>query len=278
MKHWIRYTLLLVCCGAWRIAIKGFSQEEYRNDCNLQLQEIAMTDFWFFTKEDIEKAYANMRSNCPPMRPDETVPQSAYFFDHLIWIGLKKLEGEAETIWLKSSDDWLKFKELVTKSISITTTQEGTIPSLLQNQYEAIRDRDGVYNASKARYQWIYEWSTWLYAQYLALCDLARGLNFNSEVVKTVAWTKTIALNTKYNSCLEDITRTAVATQQNRIDASTQVVNGQAKSTLQESMNIYSQQKNAEIRDQLQKAQTDYQDISTKAWAGWAMKDCNPGS
>jgi|GEM_PF-4199363 len=146
-KHTI-IVLSIVCLVG---AISVFSQEEYRNDCNLTLQDSMADDFGFFTKDDIQKAYANMRTNCPSMTPDETVPQSPYMFDQLIRIGLQKLRGEAEELGLQSATDGLAFKELVEKSIAAANSQDVTIPSALQEEYNNIRNRNGSYNTSKAK-------------------------------------------------------------------------------------------------------------------------------
>lgn len=133
------------------MAISVFSQEEYRNDCNLTLQETIANDFGFFTKDDIQKAYANMRTNCPSMTPDETIPQSPYLFDQLIWIGLQKLRGEAEQLGLQSTIDGLAFKSLIETSITTANSQEVIIPSALQEEYNKIRNRNGTYDTNKAK-------------------------------------------------------------------------------------------------------------------------------
>ncbi|MFA7284256.1 MAG: hypothetical protein WC004_00340 [Candidatus Absconditabacterales bacterium] len=273
-KHTI-IVLSIVCLVG---AISVFSQEEYRNDCNLTLQDSMADDFGFFTKDDIQKAYANMRTNCPSMTPDETVPQSPYMFDQLIRIGLQKLRGEAEELGLQSATDGLAFKELVEKSIAAANSQDVTIPSALQEEYNNIRNRNGSYNTSKAKNEGIYEGSTGLYVRYLALCDLAWGITFNPSVVNTVAGTKVVAINNRYNTCIEDIEKIIVPAQQNIVNTSTQVVNEQTKVSLQESMNTYSKSELDAIIETTNNAKNNFVDVSKKASAGGAMKNCNPGS
>lgn len=273
-KHTI-IVLSIVCLVG---AISVFSQEEYRNDCNLTLQDSMADDFGFFTKDDIQKAYANMRTNCPSMTPDETVPQSPYMFDQLIRIGLQKLRGEAEELGLQSATDGLAFKELVEKSIAAANSQDVTIPSALQEEYNNIRNRNGSYNTSKAKNEWIYEWSTGLYVRYLALCDLAWWITFNPSVVNTVAGTKVVAINNRYNTCIEDIEKIIVPAQQNIVNTSTQVVNEQTKVSLQESMNTYSKSELDAIIETTNNAKNNFVDVSKKASAWWAMKNCNPWS
>lgn len=260
------------------MAISVFSQEEYRNDCNLTLQETIANDFGFFTKDDIQKAYANMRTNCPSMTPDETIPQSPYLFDQLIWIGLQKLRGEAEQLGLQSTIDGLAFKSLIETSITTANSQEVIIPSTLQEEYNKIRNRNGTYDTNKAKNEWVYEWSTGLYSRYLALCDLSWWITFNPSVVNTVAGTKIVAINNKYNTCIEDIEKIIVPAQQNIINTSTQVINEHTKISLQESMNTYSKNELDTIIDTMNNTKNNFVDVSKKASAWWVMTNCNPWS
>ena len=75
-------------------------------------------------------------------------------------------------------------------------------------------------------------------------------------------------VNTEYNECLEKIRKTIVPAQQNIISTSTQIVNEQTKTALQQSMNTYSQSELNNIIETTTSAKNDFVDVSKKASAG----------
>lgn len=256
-----------------------FGQSQINNDCNLLIHESSSIpqSFWFFTRDDILKSYANLKTNCPPNKADSTVLNSTYLFDHLVDVGLKKLQWKAETIGLTSDPSGLLLQEVYKKSIAASNDDKvNSIPKSLQAEIEALRQSktpySHYYNISKAKSFWIYEWSTGLFAKYNALCDLARGLYFNSQVSIVKGGTTTSIIDQKLINCKNQVT-SYIQSELNMQDATLSSVQTNVSRKIVESINLNTKNSLDEISETIQKASNDTTDILKKI--DQPLQNCN---
>lgn len=279
ISYKIRIILLFIIILVWLFfSYKIFGQEVDNSDCNLTIVEDTKIplDFWFFTREDILKAYANLRANCPPLQYDDNsnYPQTSYFYDQLIWIGKQKLEWEAESIGLKSDPSGLALKDLWKKAWE-SSSQEwiDQIPSSLQAEFATIWELLGDYDENKARAYGIYTWSTWLSSKYRALCDLARWIYFNDQVTSNKLWSTTAIVDRIRLDCLNNIDQ-KMSEISNTQDAYLSKVQSNISQKLQQALNSDTNGQLNEMIETLSDAAQDFGDISKKI--DQPMKNCNP--
>lgn len=229
-------------------------------------------DFGFFSKADIEYAFSNMKQNCNWWNKEGNILYSRYLYDHLIALGKIKLEWKAEQLWLQSDSAGLALLALRDKAKAISNDPNiTTIPSLLQVEFDAIWQSTWQYSKDAFR-QWIYVWSSGLYAKYQALCDLARWLYFNPKVT-TLAWgTKTPWVNQRYNDCSLQIAQSTseILTKQWAIQ---EVVKNDITQKLQEAYNLDTHLQLSELLEVSQTAKNHFVDVTRKI--DQPMQECN---
>ncbi len=265
--------LLLAIIGVGFTMYSISYSQEFRDDCNLVLQDdnSLKEDYGFFLKDDIKKAFEQMRWNCPPNIPDQKTLTSPYLFDHLVAIGKMKLEWSAHTIWLTDDPSWLalqKLREDAKKSANDQTIK--TLPSTFRAQYDTIRDMTG----SSSVVNWFYNWSTGLYQKYVQLCDIARGIYLNESIVRVKQWTTSYKVDSSYNQCKKSISEQSIKNVINKQQALEITTFTTVMQKIQESINIYSDSELKTILETTQGLTNNMSDVTKKI--DQPMRNCNP--
>lgn len=249
--------------------------QEYRDDCNLVLQDTNKlpTNLGFFTPDDIIKAYNNTLANCPPNKPDGSLLPSVYLFDHLITIGVAKLEWKAETIGLKSDPAGSAIKALREKILQETKNDTiGMIPASFQQEYNTIRDHTGTYLPLLAQ-AGVYSGSSGLYSKYSALCSLARWVYLRTnDVVKIKQGSTNYILDNSYYNCIrytQSLLSNLINTQ-----SSYQYINAQSVTTkIKEAINQDTKEQLNLLKETTENAKNSFNEVSKKI--DQSIQNCN---
>ena len=260
---------------SWVLPSLIWYTQEYRDDCNLILQDTNKlpTNLGFFTPEDITKAYDNTMANCPPRNPDSTLLASAYFFDHLIAIGVAKLEWKAELIWLKSDPAGSAIKSLRERIIQETKNDTiNIIPASFQQEYNLIRDHTGSYLPVLAQ-AGIYSGSTGLYSKYSALCSLARWVYLRTnDVVKVKQGTTNYVIDNSYYNCIKYIQ--SLMSNLMNTQSSYQYINAQSVTTkIKEAVNQDTKEQLNLLKETAENAKNSFNEVSKKI--DQSIQNCN---
>ncbi|HNG97123.1 MAG TPA: hypothetical protein PLW93_02520 [Candidatus Absconditabacterales bacterium] len=271
------FTISIISVLLIIISLLGWSQfgysQEYRNDCNLLLTKTIPTNLGFFTKEDIESAYANMQTNCPPNKSDNQVPSSQYMYDHLLWIGFKKLAGTAESLGLKSDPAGLELRamrEEITEGSAKDSITE--LPATYQERYHKLRQATGTYSIILAQ-EGYYTGSTGLYTKYQALCDIIRGMMFNPLIVQGKQGYTSAILDQKTNECIHNYIPQHINIIANTQQSATTINAHIIKTKIQEAINSDSQEQLNDIIKTTEQAKNDTAAVTKKI--DQKMDQCN---
>ena len=277
------------------LTISSFSQslDIIEDDRNLKLKpaEQIPEEFWLLTKKDIENACADMKNNCEGSDKlcydsqeasstnnwasiDPNTPESCYLFDHLVYKLRIKLNGD--NIHVTPDANAVAFRDLLEKAKSIGTSNEIITPAQLKLQYDELRDRNAADVSEQAQKNWWhYRWSAGLYPKYLALCDIARWIYFNtSEVVWTKLGTTTVPVNNQYLKCKNNIAE-FISSKQNEQRTIIEVVKSDIQGKTIDAIITNTQDNNDQITTAAEQAKNNGVNIYKKAWSSWPMRMCN---
>ncbi len=196
-------------------------KSDYKSQGEL-LKEINFKDMKYIDEEIVSQAYLNLKNYCECILDNKGCiysqwPMTPYFFEHLIDVSFRKLDGKPELSYLNVDSDAIRWRKILDKMIleDIWNTSpqklyeefkkywnfEDPYKGILSKKYMYVcSDIKKIYSNLSTSSEWkLTEWSDLAWS----ICEIARRDRFQKELnlVKSFMiykWTEMLEYNFRY--------------------------------------------------------------------------------